>query len=157
MSERDRRIAVREVCAADSARIAELSGQLGYPATPEEVSRRLEQLLQKPDHAVFVASMPEAETAGWVHVHLSYQITGDRRAEIAGLVVDAAHRGSGAGRRLVERAEEWAREQGCGSVYVRSNIVRAGAHAFYQRLGYSVLKTSYSFRKELQPEPARFA
>ena len=52
-------------------------------------------------------------------------------------------------RRLMEEAEQWARDKGCRSVRLRSNVVRAEAHAFYERLGYSVFKTQKNYRKML--------
>jgi GNAT superfamily N-acetyltransferase len=50
----------------------------------------------------------------------------------------------------MERAEEWAQEKGCESVYVRSNAVRERAHRFYERIGYTNVKTSLTFRKALE-------
>jgi hypothetical protein len=34
---------------------------------------------------------------------------------------------------------------------VRSNIVRSNAHRFYERRGYDVEKTSYTFVRSLNP------
>ena len=84
---------------------------------------------------------------GWVQL-LDQQIleTGSR-VEVAALVVDETVRGSGIGRCLMERAEEWARERGYNTVQLRSNVTRAAAHAFYERLGYKHIKTSKTFRK----------
>ena len=49
------------------------------------------------------------------------------------MVVDETVRGSGIGRCLMERAEEWTRERGYNTVQLRSNVTRAAAHAFYER------------------------
>ena len=49
----------------------------------------------------------------------------------------------------MQRAEEWAREKGCATVGVRSNVIRERAHAFYERIGYKHIKTQKSFHKEL--------
>ena len=49
----------------------------------------------------------------------------------------------------MEKAEAWARKQGCGSVRLHSNVLRARAHAFYERLGYRLTKLQKAFRKEL--------
>ena len=73
----------------------------------------------------------------------------DPQAEIGGLVVDEDHRCCGVGRLLMQQAEQWAREKGCSEVYLRSNVVREGAHAFYEGIGYSSAKTSMAFRKAL--------
>ena len=86
---------------------------------------------------------------GWVQVFLSPLFTSDRVAEVGALVVDEERRRSGAGRLLMERAEQWSREHGCRSVFLRSNIVRKDAHDFYGKLGYTKTKTQSMFRKGL--------
>ncbi len=55
---------------------------------------------------------------------LSRLVLTDLPAEIGGLIVAQSDRGSGIGRRLMQYAQQWADEQGCRSVLVRSNIVR---------------------------------
>jgi len=64
-------------------------------------------------------------------------------------VVNSKFRSAGAGRLLVERGEEWARQRGLAVIGVRSNIIRERAHIFYERLGYTVTKTQKVFRKTL--------
>ncbi len=68
---------------------------------------------------------------------------------IGGLVVDRGSRNQGIGRRLLAHAEEWAAQQGCAVVRLSSNEKRIEAHAFYQRAGYTILKTQYSFAKSV--------
>jgi GNAT superfamily N-acetyltransferase len=57
-------------------------------------------------------------------------------ARIESLVVADAARGTGAGRALLEAAEDVARAWGCLAVEVTSARARAGAQAFYPRMGY---------------------
>ena len=73
----------------------------------------------------------------------------ERRCEILGLVVDAAHRGRGAGSRLVHAVEQWAASRGLELVAVRSNVSRLESHPFYERLGYVRVKTQHAYRKRL--------
>ncbi len=140
--------AVRLATPADAARINLLADQLGYPASTAETSARLASILLREAHAVFVADVDDA-VAGWVHVLVPDSLLADRTAEVAGLVVDEHHRSRGLGQALMTRAEQWAREHGCHAVRLRSNVVRARAHAFYERLGYRVTKTSKVFSKDL--------
>jgi GNAT superfamily N-acetyltransferase len=140
---------IRPSTPADIPDLAQLAGQLGYPSTPEQVARRFEALAGEPDeNALFVAEV-DGRVAGWVHVHLYSLLVDDPEAEIGGLVVDASRRGQGLGAQLMAAAEAWAREKGCPSVYLRSNTMRTEAHAFYQQLGYRLVKSQYAFRKEL--------
>jgi len=50
---------------------------------------------------------------------------------------------------LVEAAEEWAVMRGLDVMSLRSNFLRVEAHAFYEHLGYKVVKTQNAFRKRL--------
>ncbi len=36
----------------------------------------------------------------------------------------------------MQQAEPWAKERGCRSVRLRSNVVRPRAHTFYESLSY---------------------
>ena len=85
----------------------------------------------------------------WLLVHIYRLVTSDCLAQVAGLVVDRAHRNQGIGALLMERAEEWARDKDCRGLMLRSRSTRKEAHKFYQRLGYSATKTQDVFLKEL--------
>ena len=140
---------IRRARANDAQQIAELSGQLGYPAKPAQVSERLRRLVPVSQHAVFVAESPEAGVIGWIHVSVTHLLESDTRAEVNGLVVADGQRSLGAGAKLLEAAEQWARKRGCKNVNVRSNVIRERAHTFYLRQGYEHYKTQKAFRKPL--------
>ena len=143
-------IRVREAVRSDAAKLAPLCGQLGYPSTDEQVAARLEGIIAiTPEHALFVAETPSGELAGFLDVYMMRTIESDVRSEVAALVVDEAHRSKRVGQRLIERAEEWARQRGCTAIGLRSNVIRERAHRFYERLGYQHTKTQKSFRKPL--------
>jgi GNAT superfamily N-acetyltransferase len=139
---------VRLAAVKDAERISQLSEQLGYPSTTAEIARRLAEICGDGEHAVFVAESG-GEVIAWIHVLVAASLLSDTRAEILGLVVDECHRSHGIGRVLMAEAEQWAREKGCRSVRLRSNVVRSRAHAFYERLGYRVIKTQQVFLKDL--------
>lgn len=142
-------VAIRAPEPRDYARMADLAGQLSYKSNAEEITRRLAGMRGSADHAVFVAENAGGDIAGWIGVFVFRSVEADARAEISGLVVDERVRSLGIGRRLLERAEQWAREQGCAAVGLRSNVIRDRAHTFYERLGYKHIKTQKSFRKTL--------
>lgn len=60
-----------------------------------------------------------------------------RWARIESLVVDEALRGTGVGKALLQAAEALAERWECLAVEVTSLRRRTGAHAFYQRTGYT--------------------
>jgi GNAT superfamily N-acetyltransferase len=140
---------IRPAQEADCARIAELAGQLTYPSTPEEITQRLGEMKGSAHHAVFVAELETGEIAGWIAVFVYRTVEADARAEVSGLVVDERFRSQRIGERLLARSEEWARERGCNVIGLRSNVIRKRAHAFYERHGYTHIKTQKSFRKTL--------
>lgn len=143
-------VVVRAAKLADADRLAVLCAQLGYPASSEEVRRRLAPLQQSDEHGILVADTADGQVIGWVHVFVRQLLVVDRHAELGGLVVDAGHRGYGVGHLLVAEAESWAQAKGCEAVYVRSNIVREDAHRFYDGIGYERLKTSRVFLKKVK-------
>jgi len=134
----------------DVAALARLAGELGYPSTPEQIRERFADSEAAPHQATFVAVIDGNAVVGWIHLSEVRSLDAEPRAEITGLVVDSNHRSSGAGRLLVERGEDWARRRGLAVIGVRSNVIRERAHAFYERLGYAVMKTQKVFRKTLE-------
>lgn len=140
---------IRAARAADYAQIAELSRQLGYESTAGEIAARIEAMRDSADHAVFVGELPGGQIGGWIGAFVFRSVEADARAEVSGLVVETRVRSQGIGRRLLERAEQWAREKGCRAIGLRTNVVRERAHTFYERQGYRHTKTQRSYRKEL--------
>jgi GNAT superfamily N-acetyltransferase len=139
---------IRRAKSSDARYLAALSGELGYLVTTAEMKRRLSRLKPAADNAVFVAET-QNEVIGWVHVSVNYLMEVAVRAEVNGLVVSEKQRSNGAGARLLEAAEKWARGKRCVNMSVRSNVVRERAHAFYERHGYEHYKTQKAFRKPL--------
>lgn len=140
-------VKIRRARAADAARIAELSGQLGYPTTAKQMARRLKSVLKDRGAACFVAETEEPGVVGWVHVSMTPLLEVERRAEVNGLVVDEGVRSQGAGWLLLDAGEKWAKKKGCMGMSVRSNVIRKRAHGFYLRHGYEHYKTQKAFRK----------
>lgn len=142
-------VKIRSARATDASRIAELSGQLGYPAKPAEIAQRLRKIKPALQHAVLVAETPDHKIVGWLHVSVSPLLEVDLRAEVNGLVVADDERSHGTGALLLQAAEQWARTRHCQHMSVRSNVIRDRAHQFYLRHGYEHYKTQKAFRKPL--------
>jgi GNAT superfamily N-acetyltransferase len=142
------KMTIRRARLSDAVRLAELSTQLGYPATGQEIVQRMKRMRPAAVHAVFVAES-EQQITGWLHVSVTPLLEVPLRAEVNGLVVDEKRRSAGTGAKLLEVAERWAAERGCESVSVRSNVIRERAHKFYLRNGYEHYKTQKAFGKLL--------
>lgn len=132
----------------DAESAAKLSGELGYPVSPEAMQGRIQALCRSSDHIVFVACNSEA-VVGWIDVGIVHHLQAEVYAEIGGLVVSSEHRNRGIGRQLVAAAEQWAISRGFSKMLVRSRTSREAAHRFYKREGYEHTKTSVVFTKSL--------
>ena len=137
----------------DVTPLAALLRQLGYPVEEGSLHERVDRLLARPlVHRVLVVDAPPGDGRGLlgaIHAARREVLESDDHVEISGLIVDERARGTGIGKALVAGAERWARDIGVRAVRVRSNVVRVQAHAFYERLGYHVLKQQVAFSKEL--------
>lgn len=138
---------IRLARAGDAEAVAALVGELGYPATAQEVRDRFKRLDEFRDAVVFVAERAGVVT-GVVTGHLipSVHVTGPV-ALLTTLVVGAPYHRGGTGQRLARAIEVWAREHGAARVSVTSGGHRDGAHAFYERIGYT--RTGLRFTKDL--------
>jgi GNAT superfamily N-acetyltransferase len=142
-------VKIRRARISDAPQLAELSRQLGYPTTAVEIKKRMRKLKPASQNALFVAESTDTGVTGWAHVTVTHLVEVGTRAELNGLIVAEGQRSLGAGARLLEAAEDWARKNGCPSMSVRSNVIRERAHKFYERQGYEHYKTQKAFRKAL--------
>ena len=138
--------AIRRAVTGDAPVLAELSGELGYPAEPGEIERRLAAL--PPDDDVWVATI-DGVVVGWVHCSVRRTLVVEPHIEILGNVVGERWQGRGVGRALMAQAERSADERGVSVVRLRSGSHRDGAHAFYRAVGYREQKTQRVFVREV--------
>lgn len=130
-------VLVRDAEQRDAAAIASLVTELGYPATGDEVARRLERLRASPGAIALVAESTSGRVAGVATGHVipclhSTPIV----AKLTMLVVAADSRQVGVGKQLCAAIERWAQDQGAAKISVTSGLQRSGAHVFYERIGY---------------------
>jgi GNAT superfamily N-acetyltransferase len=137
---------VRPAEPRDCGTLARLIGQLGYDAIVEDVAERLAAMTAE-GRLVLVAQL-DGEVVGCLSTSVMRVLHRPAPVgRISMMVVDEALRGRGVGVVLVRAAEEALAERGCRLVEVTSNLRRAEAHRFYERLGYE--RTSVRLAKEL--------
>jgi GNAT superfamily N-acetyltransferase len=139
---------IREVTVGDAEAAARLSAEFGYPVPAETILRRIAALQNRQDHAVFMAFL-DAVAVGWVDVGIVHHLQAEPYGEIGGFVVSEKYRSTGIGKQLLARAEAWIHKQGLRRALVRSQTSRNAAHRFYLLEGYTQVKTSAVFEKEL--------
>ena len=122
----------------DAAALADLSTQLGYPSTEQQVRERL-CLLGDPERELLVADAPDG-LAGFIDVHVQRVVESDAYGEVGGLVIAAPNRGAGLGAALLAAAADWSRARGLERLWIRANLARVGPHEFYEAVGCRVVK-----------------
>ncbi|MEW6732853.1 MAG: GNAT family N-acetyltransferase [Acidobacteriota bacterium] len=142
-------VCIRQASTKDIRALTSLANQLGYDVSFEEIEQRFNEITKLTNHIIYVAEIMDENVVGWIHISIRNSLTTALQAEIGGFIVDERHRKSGIGKLLVQQAEQWAQDNGCKSVYLRSNIIRKDAHIFYQKAGYKNIKTQFAFRKML--------
>lgn len=135
---------IRAAVMADAPALAGLLGQLGYPTDTARAAARLAHLLDDPDAAVLVACRG-AEVGGLATLQAHVALNRDAPSvQLTLLVVADGLRGAGLGRELVAAAEDRARRHGADRLVLTTAAHRAGAHAFYERLGYVLTGRRYA-------------
>lgn len=163
-------VKIRQAAASDIPAMNELfQKDLGYAECTLEIVEKQFAGLDNSREAVFIAEAESTDASGDSHDG-SHDVTSDARpspiagvihvekynalyfptmANILGIAVATDFRRQGIGSALLKRAEEWARENGAGSMRLNSGESRKKAHEFYRALGYIDDKKQLRFIKEL--------
>ena len=159
-------VKIRQATTSDIPAMNELFRKdLGYEECTLEIVEKQFAGLDNSREAVFVAEAEctdshdgsydgSSETrpshiAGVIHVEKYNVLYFPTMANILGIAVAADFRRQGIGSALLKRAEEWARENGAGSMRLNSGESRKQAHEFYRAQGYIDDKKQLRFIKEL--------
>ncbi|NLE18151.1 MAG: GNAT family N-acetyltransferase [Propioniciclava sp.] len=142
-------VTTRPATPADAAAIQRLNrDDLGYDHPLDAVVAALADALASPRDLVMVAEV-DGDVVGYVHAEEHRLLYLDLLVNVMGIAVLADAQGRGAGRALMEHVEGWARERGASGLRLVSGEARAGAHAFYERLGFVTTKKQLNYRKPL--------
>ena len=147
-------IIIRHLQPADQAEWLRLRFAL-WPQPHHKLSglkAELEEILADPEQPVFVAVRPEGGLCGFLEVSIHTEAEGcttDRIGYLEGWYVDPDRRGISIGRKLVEAAEQWAREQGCTVMASDTTLDYPLSPEAHSRLGYQEAQRTIHFRKEL--------
>ncbi|HEY3779904.1 MAG TPA: GNAT family N-acetyltransferase [Fimbriimonadaceae bacterium] len=139
---------LRQAVPADAESLIPILTQLGYPRAPEEIAQRIQHLAAKGKTAIIIA-IEDQKPVGLAEVHESDTLISGIRAELGALVVADGHRRKGIGEQLVNAAIEWAEDNGHNKLRVGTNVIRHDAHAFYEKLGFTLEKQHRLYEKLL--------
>jgi GNAT superfamily N-acetyltransferase len=143
---------IRPAAATDAVELARLFTVLEHPTSAADVTARWAQWAAEGNDAL-VADRGDGTLAGLATLHRTRVLHRPAPVgRITALVVDATERGRGIGRALVAAAEERLTRDGCILLEITSNLRRADAHAFYERIGYA--RTSLRLARTLPIIPS---
>jgi len=118
----------------------------GYDYSKADTAKMLSYILNKPNYRIFVAEA-DGLVVGYIHGS-DYECTYNSPLKnILALGVLPEYHGQGLGRMLIEKLENWAKEDGCSGVRLVSGYNRAEAHKFYLHCGYADRKNQKNFIK----------
>ena len=126
---------------------------LGYSFSPEETASQLARLSQDSHH--FLLGYKDAAShvlLGYVHAEVYESLYSKAGFNILALAVLPQSQGRGIGRDLLEGLEKEAKRRGYEFIRLNSADHRLGAHAFYERVGYTCDKMQKRFIKLIKGE-----
>ena len=145
---------LRALKATDVASIYEINKDaLGYDFSPEETASQLAKLSQDPHHFLLGFEEPTShDLLGYVHAEVYESLYSNAGFNILALAVVPQMQGKGIGKILLHGLEQEAKRRGYEFIRLNSADHRLGAHAFYERVGYTCDKVQKRFIKLLKGE-----
>lgn len=140
-------IEIREARLEDNEAIAYMNKEsLGYEYPVEKTKKNLALLLEKPSQKLIVACVDD-KVIGYIHAG-DYECTYRAAAKnIMAICVNKQYQGLGAGKKMLQAIEKWAKADGSDNVRLVSSSYRTKAHEFYKRCGYTENKMQKNFSK----------
>ena len=145
---------LRALKATDVASIHEINKEaLGYDFSPEETASQLTKLSQDSHHFLLGYEEPSShDLLGYVHAEVYESLYSKPGFNILALAVLPQTQGKGIGKTLLQGLEKETKRRGYEFIRLNSADHRLGAHAFYERVGYTCDKVQKRFIKLLKGE-----
>ena len=145
---------LRDLNAADVEAICVINKEaLGYTFSPEETASQLAKMSQDSHHFLLgYEDDTSHELVGYIHAEVYESLYSKAGFNILALAVLPQSQGRGFGRDLLEGLEKETKRRGYEFIRLNSADHRLGAHAFYERDGYTCDKVQKRFIKLLKGE-----
>ena len=138
---------LRDLKTTDVATICEINKEaLGYAFSSEETASQLARL-SKDSHHFLLGYEDDAshELLGYVHAEVYESLYSKAGFNILALAVLPQRQGKGIGKALLQGLENEAKRRGYEFIRLNSADHRLGAHAFYEKVGYTCDKMQKRF------------
>ena len=138
---------LRDLKTTDVAAICDINKEaLGYAFSPEETASQLAKLSQDSHHYLLgFEDSTNHDLLGYVHAEVYESLYSKPGFNILALAVLPQTQGQGIGRTLLQGLEQEAKKRGYNFIRLNSADHRLGAHAFYEKVGYTCDKTQKRF------------
>ena len=145
---------LRNLRETDVKAICEINQEaLGYSFSLEETASQLTRLSQDEHHFLLgYEDDTSHELVGYIHAEVYESLYSKAGFNILALAVLPQSQGRGFGRDLLEGLEKETKRRGYEFIRLNSADHRIGAHAFYERVGYTCDKVQKRFIKLLKGE-----
>ena len=138
---------LRDLKTTDVEAICEINQEaLGYSFSTEETASQLARLSQDSHHFLLgYEDDASHELLGYVHAEVYESLYSKAGFNILALAVLPQTQGQGIGKTLLQGLEQEAKKRGYNFIRLNSADHRLGAHAFYEKVGYTCDKTQKRF------------
>ena len=138
---------LRDLKTTDVAAICEINKEaLGYSFSLEETASQLAKLSHDSHHYLLgFEDSTSHDLLGYVHAEVYESLYSKPGFNILALAVLPQTQGKGIGKKLLEGLEQEAEKRGYNFIRLNSADHRLGAHAFYEKVGYTCDKVQKRF------------
>ena len=138
---------LRDLKITDVAAICEINKEaLGYSFSPEDTASQLAKLSQDSHHYLLgFEDSTSHDLLGYVHAEVYESLYSKPGFNILALAVLPQTQGQGIGKTLLQGLEQEAKKRGYNFTRLNSADHRLGAHAFYEKVGYTCDKVQKRF------------
>ena len=138
---------LRDLKTTDVAAICEINKEaLGYSFSLEETASQLVKLSQDSHHYLLgFEDSTSHDLLGYVHAEVYESLYSKPGFNILALAVLPQIQGQGIGKTLLQGLEQEAKKRGYNFIRLNSADHRLGAHAFYEKVGYTCDKVQKRF------------
>lgn len=96
-----------------------------------------DKIIELENYAVFIATEGDNEGVGIITINKSIVLRkGSNKAEVEEFFVKEGSQNNGVGSKLLEKAEQWAKDKNCSYMELISGNELAQAHKFYEAKGF---------------------
>ena len=145
---------LRDLQETDVNAICEINQEaLGYSFSPEDTASQLARLSQDSHHFLLGYEDEVSHVLlGYVHAEVYESLYSKAGFNILALAVLPQRQGKGIGKALLEGLEQETKRRGYEFIRLNSADHRLGAHAFYEKVGYTCDKMQKRFIKLIKGE-----